>query len=400
MSMSRCSDRPASSQLDPRRRPTNMPSSGFGSPAPRARHARSGSRKGKGGQAPTATCSSADPHQLLLAGGLRGRWPSGAASRPTEVALLGAQAIAVEHEGAMVVDRQAVDIERRRRRSAPSRACPRRAGLTGPSSPNMAPIIDQPALARPAVHVRPAGRLENVVVIGSAPGGVAPGDAEAVTVRLPLHRAGRPRPGAQRPRSSHPGSRRAAADGAAASTRQQQAERCRRATRAPNAVAAWRSPVRLAAAVAAGPGLRLGIDPTGGSFQSAARAARARGGRMLIGVPKEIKAHEYRVGLTPASVRELVQHGHEVLVETGAGARHRLRRRGLPRRRRQDRRQRRGGLRRRRDDREGEGAAARRDRACCARTRSLFTYLHLARRPAADRGADAARARSASPTRR
>ncbi|PWV60132.1 alanine dehydrogenase [Plasticicumulans acidivorans] len=41
---------------------------------------------------------------------------------------------------------------------------------------------------------------------------------------------------------------------------------------------------------------------------------------MRIGVPKEIKNHEYRVGLTPASVRELVAHGHEVLVETRAGA--------------------------------------------------------------------------------
>ena len=40
---------------------------------------------------------------------------------------------------------------------------------------------------------------------------------------------------------------------------------------------------------------------------------------MLIGVPKEIKVHEYRVGLTPASVRELVAHGHEVLVERDAG---------------------------------------------------------------------------------
>ena len=38
---------------------------------------------------------------------------------------------------------------------------------------------------------------------------------------------------------------------------------------------------------------------------------------MRIGVPKEIKVHEYRVGLTPDSVRELVLHGHEVLVETG-----------------------------------------------------------------------------------
>ncbi len=41
---------------------------------------------------------------------------------------------------------------------------------------------------------------------------------------------------------------------------------------------------------------------------------------MLIGVPKEIKNHEYRVGLTPSSVRELIHHGHKVMVETNAGA--------------------------------------------------------------------------------
>ena len=41
---------------------------------------------------------------------------------------------------------------------------------------------------------------------------------------------------------------------------------------------------------------------------------------MLIGVPKEIKTHEYRVGLVPSSVRELVHHGHAVVVESGAGA--------------------------------------------------------------------------------
>ncbi|MFJ1209268.1 alanine dehydrogenase [Burkholderia pyrrocinia] len=40
---------------------------------------------------------------------------------------------------------------------------------------------------------------------------------------------------------------------------------------------------------------------------------------MLIGVPKEIKNHEYRVGLTPASARELTRHGHTVLVQRGAG---------------------------------------------------------------------------------
>jgi alanine dehydrogenase len=41
---------------------------------------------------------------------------------------------------------------------------------------------------------------------------------------------------------------------------------------------------------------------------------------MLIGVPKEIKQREYRVGMTPGAVREAAAHGHRVLVESGAGA--------------------------------------------------------------------------------
>lgn len=41
---------------------------------------------------------------------------------------------------------------------------------------------------------------------------------------------------------------------------------------------------------------------------------------MRVGCPKEIKNHEYRVGLTPGAAREYVSHGHEVIVETGAGA--------------------------------------------------------------------------------
>lgn len=40
---------------------------------------------------------------------------------------------------------------------------------------------------------------------------------------------------------------------------------------------------------------------------------------MLIGVPKEIKNHEYRVGMTPLSVREAVRHGHKLWVQSGAG---------------------------------------------------------------------------------
>lgn len=41
---------------------------------------------------------------------------------------------------------------------------------------------------------------------------------------------------------------------------------------------------------------------------------------MIIGVPKEIKNHEYRVGMVPASARELIAHGHQVVVETQAGS--------------------------------------------------------------------------------
>jgi len=40
---------------------------------------------------------------------------------------------------------------------------------------------------------------------------------------------------------------------------------------------------------------------------------------MLVGVPTEIKEDEYRVSLTPAGARELAEHGHEVLIQAGAG---------------------------------------------------------------------------------
>jgi alanine dehydrogenase len=46
----------------------------------------------------------------------------------------------------------------------------------------------------------------------------------------------------------------------------------------------------------------------------------AQGGLVKIGCPKEIKVHEYRVGLVPAGVRELVSAGHQVLIQSGAGA--------------------------------------------------------------------------------
>ena len=40
---------------------------------------------------------------------------------------------------------------------------------------------------------------------------------------------------------------------------------------------------------------------------------------MKIGVPKEIKSQEYRIGLTPNSVKSLISNGHEVLVENNGG---------------------------------------------------------------------------------
>ncbi|MGI8717077.1 MAG: alanine dehydrogenase, partial [Lapillicoccus sp.] len=41
---------------------------------------------------------------------------------------------------------------------------------------------------------------------------------------------------------------------------------------------------------------------------------------MKVGVPKEVKNHEYRVAITPAGVHEFVRNGHEVLIEQGAGS--------------------------------------------------------------------------------
>ena len=41
---------------------------------------------------------------------------------------------------------------------------------------------------------------------------------------------------------------------------------------------------------------------------------------MLVGVPKETKDNEYRVGLVPSTVRELTDKGHQVVVEAGAGS--------------------------------------------------------------------------------
>jgi alanine dehydrogenase len=69
----------------------------------------------------------------------------------------------------------------------------------------------------------------------------------------------------------------------------------------------------------------MGGDRTRGAIAAAplallsSGAAEVPGPTLIVGVPKEIKTREYRVGITPAGVRSLVSRGHEVLVERGAG---------------------------------------------------------------------------------
>ena len=104
---------------------------------------------------------------------------------------------------------------------------------------------------------------------------------------------------------------------------------------------------------------------------------------MLVGVPREIKSGEARVGLTPGAVGEYVAHGHRGAGRDQRRRRHRGRRCGLCRRRRRDRSDRRRGVRHGRHDRQGQGAAARGMGAAPRRT----DPLHLSpsrRRRAAD----------------
>ena len=48
---------------------------------------------------------------------------------------------------------------------------------------------------------------------------------------------------------------------------------------------------------------------------------------MLVGVPREIKDNEYRVGIVPSTVRELADKGHQVVIENSGGSGRRIRRR-------------------------------------------------------------------------
>src|SRR4051794_40056193 len=86
---------------------------------------------------------------------------------------------------------------------------------------------------------------------------------------------------------------------------------------------------RRAVSMAPDPGTRRslvqagGLIPRRGSDRMGARGATAarplRDRSMIVGVPKEVKADEYRVAMLPVGVEELTGLGHSVLLESGAG---------------------------------------------------------------------------------
>ena len=100
---------------------------------------------------------------------------------------------------------------------------------------------------------------------------------------------------------------------------------------------------------------------------------------MRIGVPKEVKVLENRVGLTPASVRELVHHGHHVAVERDAGQGIGVADADYEREGASIANDRRRGVRRLRHDRQGEGAAASRALDAAAGTDPLHVSASRAR---------------------
>ena len=102
---------------------------------------------------------------------------------------------------------------------------------------------------------------------------------------------------------------------------------------------------------------------------------------MIIGVPKEIKDHETRVGLVPSGVTALREAGHEVLVETRAGEGSSITDDEYIAGRRAHSGKRRRGVEQSRPRRQGEGAAAGRVCASSVPGLILFTYLHLAPLP-------------------
>ena len=113
---------------------------------------------------------------------------------------------------------------------------------------------------------------------------------------------------------------------------------------------------------------------------------------MKVGVPTEIKDDEYRVALTAVGARELAEHGHDVLIQSGSRRGQRDHRRRLRGPGRDDRPDRRGRLGRGRPAAQGQGAAARRGRDAAGRDDAL----HLPA-PGAGAGADQGPLRDAAP---
>ena len=99
---------------------------------------------------------------------------------------------------------------------------------------------------------------------------------------------------------------------------------------------------------------------------------------MRIGVPSEVKNHEYRVAITPAGVHELARHGHEVLVQAGAGLGSSITDDEFAAAGATIAAEPRPGVGRGRADLEGQGADRRSSTTGCSPGQVLFTYLHLA----------------------
>ena len=107
---------------------------------------------------------------------------------------------------------------------------------------------------------------------------------------------------------------------------------------------------------------------------------------MKVGVPTEIKTDEYRVSLTPAGARELVEHGHEVIVQSGAGEGSHDPGLGVHGPGRPHRRPTRPACSRRPSWSWGSRSRSRRRWRCWRPDHLLFTYLHLAPDPDLTRG--------------
>ena len=146
------------------------------------------------------------------------------------------------------------------------------------------------------------------------------------------------------------------------------------------------------------------LDSEGGSDRMGGRARAGTGGpgsrsAMIVGVPKEIKADEYRVAMLPVGAEELTRAGHTVLIEAGAGQGSGIADAQYAAAGADDRRRRGRDLGAGRPDRQGQGAAAGGVAAAPARADRLH-LLPLRRRRGADPGHASTAGSRPSPTRR